>query len=578
MIGALIYLQAQSFKNLLLTRLRRLRRPKYLIGALFGVLYFGAIFLRPLLMANRNANVGTFFSAVPTDVLEFLAALALLVGVIVSWVLPHNRSGLIFTEAEIAFLFPAPVSRATLIRYKLLKSQISILITVGFLTLLSLRYGPPQAAARRAVGMWLVLSLISLHSLGVAFAQLFVLGRGGATWKRRAAFLLVLLGAIAGAAFWAGSSVPALQAADLRSMATVVEYLRHVAGAAPAAVLLAPFRAVVRPFLAADNRAFFLALGPVVALLIAHYFWVVRTEVAFEESSIEASRRHAARVTRMRGGNRWAVRPARKARPPFPLGARGPAAVAILWKNLISAGQAFTLRLWLPLGAYGLYMGYVFNQHAHESAWLTVIATAAAILAGMSVLVGPQIFRQDFRQDMAAIDLLKSYPVTGRQIALGEILAPLVILTAFQWTLLAIAGALFGNGRGIAEGPVEYGACFALIAPALNLIMLLLPNAAALLYPGWFNAAQTAGRDLEVMGQRLVLTVALVAVFLLTMAPAAVAFSIIYLIVAPLLMPAAAALPAATAITALVLTAEGVAGLAVLGYLYERFDPSAEIA
>jgi len=40
MIGALIYLQAQSVKNRLRTRLRRLKKPKYLAGAIVGGLYF----------------------------------------------------------------------------------------------------------------------------------------------------------------------------------------------------------------------------------------------------------------------------------------------------------------------------------------------------------------------------------------------------------------------------------------------------------------------------------------------------------------------------------------------------------
>ena len=40
MIGALIYLQAQSIKNRLRVRLRRLKKPKYLTGAVVGAAYF----------------------------------------------------------------------------------------------------------------------------------------------------------------------------------------------------------------------------------------------------------------------------------------------------------------------------------------------------------------------------------------------------------------------------------------------------------------------------------------------------------------------------------------------------------
>ncbi len=39
MLGALLYLRLTSLKNLLLSRLRRLRQPKYLLGAAVGVAY-----------------------------------------------------------------------------------------------------------------------------------------------------------------------------------------------------------------------------------------------------------------------------------------------------------------------------------------------------------------------------------------------------------------------------------------------------------------------------------------------------------------------------------------------------------
>ena len=39
MFSALLYLQAQQTRNRLWARLRRLRQPKYIFGALVGALY-----------------------------------------------------------------------------------------------------------------------------------------------------------------------------------------------------------------------------------------------------------------------------------------------------------------------------------------------------------------------------------------------------------------------------------------------------------------------------------------------------------------------------------------------------------
>lgn len=576
MIEALLYLQAQSLRNLVWARVRRLRRPKYLLGALFGALYFGSFVVRPLLIGTQRGKLTAFSNGLPPDVWESVGAAALLLLILLGWVLPQKRAGLIFSEAEIAFLFPAPVSRANLIRYKLLKSQLGILFTVGFFSLLSLRFGGAPAAAQRAVGLWILLSLLGLHSIGVSFTHAVLLGRHGVAGKRRAVVLLAALAGLGGGVWWVAHSVPALQAADLASVNAMVHYVRQVTASPPGVTLLFPFRIVARVVLAVDGNAFRRALGPALALLAAHYFWVMRMNVAFEESSIDASRRHAARLALMRGGNRWQTKPRRKARAPFALAPSGSAAIGILWKNLISAGQVFSLRFWLAVTAWGIYMGYVFRLHSHGSLWLPIVATGAAVLAGISVLAGPQLLRQDFRQDMSAVDLLKTYPVSGRQLALGQILAPLVILTGFQWLLLGVAGVLFSNGRDFA--PLEYGACLALLAPALDLLMLLLPNAAALLYPGWFTAAQSGGRDLEAIGQRMLLSLGLLATFAITMVPAGLTFVLIDLVAAPLLLPEAAALPAASLGAALVLGAEGLAGIAALGYLFERFDPSAETA
>ena len=62
---------------------------------------------------------------------ELVGALALFVIVLLAWIIPHERAALTFTEAEVAFLFPAPVSRRTLIHFKLLRSQLRIFFSVA---------------------------------------------------------------------------------------------------------------------------------------------------------------------------------------------------------------------------------------------------------------------------------------------------------------------------------------------------------------------------------------------------------------------------------------------------------------
>jgi len=54
MIGALVYLQLTSLRNALSQRLRRLRQPRYLVGAIVGLAYFYFFFFRHFFAGHRR--------------------------------------------------------------------------------------------------------------------------------------------------------------------------------------------------------------------------------------------------------------------------------------------------------------------------------------------------------------------------------------------------------------------------------------------------------------------------------------------------------------------------------------------
>src|SRR5205085_7964459 len=109
---------------------------------------------------------------------------------LLAWMVPHQRAALAFTEAEVAFLFPAPVTRRGLIHFKLLRSQTAILFTTVLLTLVANRFG--GRAWIHAAGWWVILSTLNLHFLGSSFARTLLLERGISNWRRRLGILLLL--------------------------------------------------------------------------------------------------------------------------------------------------------------------------------------------------------------------------------------------------------------------------------------------------------------------------------------------------------------------------------------------------
>jgi ABC-2 type transport system permease protein len=365
MTGALLFLLLQSGKNRLLMRLRRMKQPKYLLGAIIGGLYFfqlffARLFFHPRSHARPEGLAGGVGSG-PEDLLlkASIGALMLFVVVVMTWVIPNKRAALVFSEAEVAFLFPAPVSRRTLVHFKLLKSQIAILFTALFVTLF---FGWARSRGMlwtQALGWWVILSTLNLHQLGSSFARTMLLERGISNWKRRSVVLTSVVALVGGVAVWAWRTVPPPpRAGDIGGLEDIKYYVETVLQAGPLVYLLAPFRLVVQPYLAPDAMAFLRALVPALALLALHYVWVVRSNVAFEEASVEASRKMAERMAAARAGrDLQAPTTKKRRRPPFKLGATGFPPVAFLWKNLIGAGQAFTLRFWLLLVCIVLSVG-----------------------------------------------------------------------------------------------------------------------------------------------------------------------------------------------------------------------------
>ena len=137
LISALWFLQSRSVVNSLRARVRRLKQPKYLIGAVIGVGYLWMIGFRHLFTSwgGRSGDVGEAMPAETRLLFEVGAATALMCFTVMMWLFTGDRASLLFTEAEVAFLFPAPLSRRSLIHFRLLRAQLGILFSAFFFSL-----------------------------------------------------------------------------------------------------------------------------------------------------------------------------------------------------------------------------------------------------------------------------------------------------------------------------------------------------------------------------------------------------------------------------------------------------------
>jgi len=178
--------------------------------------------------------------------------------------------------------------------------------------------------------------------------------------------------------------------------------------------------------------------------------------------------------------------------------------------------------------------------------------------------------------DLRMIDLLKSYPLTGRSLVLGEVTAPVCIITLVQGLLLTIAVPLMSGAGGFSTFEwISVAAGAFILAGPLNLVTSLVQTAALLAFPSWHRLGLQRTRGIEAFGQVLIAGVLRLLVLALTFLPTALLFAGgLYLSYPRFGLAAVPFIALAAAIPALI---EGWMGLEALGLFFERFDPSKEI-
>jgi hypothetical protein len=399
MIGALGYLAARSSRNRLVRQLRRLRTPRYALALLLGLGYLWAV--------GAQHRPGSGGSAVDPATIELLAAAGVTGVLLWTWVFGADRRALAFSRAEVTWLFPAPVTRRQLIQYKLLRSQFVILFNVLLWTFLLSGASTGTRPWWRAGAIWVLLTTLALHRLGVALLRRSLLEHGRAAIRARVVTLtlvaIVLLVSVVDGAV----AVPAIRGAWDRGLWEFLLAAREAAARPVMVALLLPGRLLARPMLAQSWTEWGLTMLPAVGLLMLHYVWVVRSDAAFEESAA------AAALARHRAGRPVDRAPRFTARRIPRLAPAGWPAGALLWKNLaavVRTGRARGAALGFAIATFTLLLLWLGGR----TTVLEVVGWLAAMWAGILLILGPQWVRNDLRTELSRLALLRSYPLLMR--------------------------------------------------------------------------------------------------------------------------------------------------------------------
>jgi hypothetical protein len=420
-------------------------------------------------------------------------------------------------------------------------------------------------------GLWVMLMAVRLHLMGVALSRSSLAAHGTSGIARQWLPLAVVLGAIAVLALAVVGDWPALS--SLSDPGDVFKELQRLGSRGAAGAVLWPFRAFARLPLSASVPEFWSALPAALALLALNYAWVLRSDAAFEE----ASAAHAEKRATARRAPRAVVRGT--ASTPFTLAAEGPPETAILWKNLILVGRYVSLRTLLRLLPLVIVFGMI-AQGQGGSGVASFLAAVCLPLAAFTVLLGPQMMRNDLRQDLANLALLKTWPVRGAALIRGEVLAPTVVVTVVAWLFILLSALLAprpaspgGTIAVLMANRASFAIAAAILAPAIILSQTVVQNALAVLFPAWVTVGASRSRGIDAMGQRLLMLAGILVTLAASLLPGAliagvVAFAVYWITGATLVI-----LPAL--IVALVVVGECWLAVEGLGRVLERTDVSA---
>ncbi len=491
-----------------------------------------------------------------------MLGLALWSVALAGWVWPSSAPPLRYTEAEVQFLWTAPVSRRQLLGYKLLRAQVGLLVGVVVASVFSGAWTSPSGRLFLLLGGWLVFATLWLHRLGIALTKA-ALRRPWRAVPWQAWTALAVMGTLS------ATLVTALVSRVREWMTLGVEPTALLSALSAfgtrgiGAVALWPFRAIVGPVFAPSVPAFAMAIGPAVGLLLFNYVWVLELDAAVR-LEVTAAERPVAMPRRRKTGP--VIR-----RVPFDLRPEGRPEVAILWKNLILLGRHASgrtvIRILLPVVALAAVLG--------TSRQGLLVVPFLVLLFAVLALTGPYMVRNDLRQDLPRLALLKTWPIPGWSLLLGEILAPAVALSVAIWSTLAVAFALSARlsfpAFGLADRAV-LAVVAALAAPMLVVGQLVVQNAAAVLFPWWVATGPSRPRGIEAMGQNLLMFAATLVALALGLVPALLVSGAVGWVGYQLV--GRAGFLAAGALFALMLVVETGAAIAWLGGVLERTDPT----
>jgi len=502
---------------------RRLARsagsPRGAIFLVVGLLFFG-LMVGPQIALRFQKSANPHIQAEFIEHTRELGPLLLFAYCVLTVLFASSEQGISFTPAEVQFLFSGPFSRRQVLLYKILANSLIAAAYSLFMTLFFVAYAYARPLAAYP-GLLLTLWFIQFFSLAVSL----LINTIGARAVSRPRQLLVLL--LIGLAVWAAVRVGGDALAHGPS-----EGLKRLAENEVVRILLTPMRWFVETFTAETLWPdFVIGAARCLAVLAGLLLIIFLLDAQYLEAAAAASERSYARLQRVRSGGAVAAAIA-TGRPRFSLpslprwGGVGPLA----WRQLTTAVRSlrpvvvFLVIFFIIVGGSRLALGNAGDDEFLPGSWFI-----GSMVLGMSVAMLTPLLTFDFRGDIDRLDVLKALPLPAWRIALGQLLAPTLILSAVQMIVIGLVQALWGHVEALLVGVAMFALPFNFLSIGMENLMFLWFPTRLVTTPGDF---QMMGRQMMMMTVKVLalgvvivptvliaVTVGLLAQWLLNVAP-----------------------------------------------------------
>jgi hypothetical protein len=414
----------------------------------------------------------------PPESLDRWAPLFLLGGCLVNLVLSSNERVISFRPAEVDFLFAGPFTRRQLLLYKIVGIVAAALFQSLLFFVFINRWGEGLLPAY--LGIVLLILFFQFFTLTLTMLASTV---GARAYSRGRKAVLIGLGLVL--AVVAGQVV--------RGGGDPIETLARLEDSPAWQAVRAPLSWFVKAFRATDLWPDFVQYGSLALLVDLVLVGVVfALDARYLEASAAASERQYQRLQRMRSGQGvLAAAPGTgKARFTLPMPPRLGGIGPVVWRQVLVVARSFLpLLLLLALGGVSISVALTAERHGDDGgslAWML-----AGMVVGFPIFLTPTVVC-DFRGDVDRMEVLKALPIRAAWLAVGQILAPSLVVAAVQAIVIAVLQVVLGRVEPLLLAvpllalPVNF-----VLFGVENLLFLLFPVRIVAASPGDF---QTSGR------------------------------------------------------------------------------------